>query len=97
MALANIGAMNPESFCERILSCVSLVVIDLHTSLRTSLDHEEVRITMLRMNKSLMEYMRKEYDNLHSHIEANETRITKQLRDKTEVQAHETDVMDEEY
>ena len=67
MALANIGAMNAESFCERILSCASLVVTDLHTSL----DHEEVRmLTMLRMNKSLMEYMRKEYDNLHSHIEA---------------------------
>ena len=94
MALANTGAMNAESFCERILSCASLVVTDLHTSL----DHEEVRmLTMLRMNKSLMEYMRKEYDNLHSHIEASETRITKQLRDKAEVQAQEADVMDEEY
>ena len=84
MTLANIGAMNTESFCERILSCASLVVTDLHTSL----DHEEVRmLTMLRMNKSLMEYMRmrKEYDNLHSHIESSETRITKQLRDKSEV------------
>jgi len=94
MALANIGAMNGESFCERILSCVSLVVTYLHTSL----DHEEVRmLTMLRMNKSLMEYMRKEYDNLHSHIEASETRITKQLRDKAEVQAQEAATMDEEY
>jgi uncharacterized membrane-anchored protein YhcB (DUF1043 family) len=94
MALANIGAMNAESFCERILSCASLVVTDLHTSL----DHEEVRmLTMLRMNKSLMEYMRKEYDNLHSHIEASETRITKHLRDKAEVQAQEATTMDEEY
>jgi hypothetical protein len=51
MVLANIGAMNAESFRERILSCASLVVTDLHTSL----DHDEVRIqTMLRMNKSLM-------------------------------------------
>ena len=94
MALANIGAMNAESFCERILSCASLVVTDLHTSL----DHDEVgMLTMLRMNKSLMEYMRKEYDNLHSHIEASETRITKQLRDKAEVQAQEAAAMDEEY
>ena len=63
MTLSNIGAMNVESFCERILSCASLVVTDLHTSL----DHDEVRmLTMLRMNKSLMEYMCKEYDNLHS-------------------------------
>ena len=89
-----IDTMNTESFCERILSCASLVVTDLHTSL----DHEEVRmLTMLRMNKSLMEYMRKEYDNLHSHIEASETRITKEVRDKVEVQAQEVVVMDEEY
>jgi len=94
MALANIGAMNAESFCERILSCASLVVTDLHTSL----DHEEMRIlTMLRMNKSLMEYMRKEYDNLHSHIETSETRIIKELRDKAEVQAQEASAMDEGY
>ena len=54
MTWANIGTMNTESFCERILSCASLVVTDLHTSL----DYDEVRmITMLRMNKSLMEYM----------------------------------------
>ena len=94
MTLVNIGVMNTESFCERILSCASLVVTDLHTSL----DHEEVRmLTMLRMNKSLMEYMRKEYDNLHSHIEASETRITKELRDKAEVQAQEASAMDEGY
>ena len=82
MALANIGAMNAEPFCERILTCVSLVVTDLHTSL----DNDEVRmLTMLRMNKSLMEYIHKEYDNLHSHIETSETRITKEVRDKTGV------------
>ena len=44
-----------------------------------------------------MEYMRKEYDNLHSHIEASETRITKELRDKAEVQAQEASAMDEGY
>ncbi len=44
-----------------------------------------------------MEYMHKDYDNLHSHIETSETRITKQLRDKVEVQGQEATVMDEEY
>ncbi len=44
-----------------------------------------------------MEYMHKEYNNLHSHIESSETRITKQLRDKVEVQAQEAAAMDEEY
>ena len=33
MTLSNIVVMNTESFCERILSCASLVVTDLHTSL----------------------------------------------------------------
>jgi hypothetical protein len=49
------------------------------------------------MKKSLMEYIRKEYDNLHSHIEASETTIRKELRDKSEVQDQEDVVMDEEY
>ncbi len=44
-----------------------------------------------------MEYMRKEYDNLHSHIESSETRISKELCDKTEVQGQEASTMDEEY
>lgn len=92
MALANIGAMNAESFCERTLSCASLIVTDLHTNL----SREEVRmLTMLRMNVSLMEYMRGEYDNLRSKIQASETRITKELRDKAEKQAREASTMDE--
>jgi hypothetical protein len=92
MALANIGAMNAESFCERTLSCASLIVTDLHTSL----SREEVRmLTMLRMNVSLMEYMRPEYDNLRSKIQASETRITKELRDKTDQQDREDSTMDE--
>ena len=63
LALANIDAMNAESFCERTLSCANLIVSDLHTSL----SQQEVRmLTMLLMNVSLMEFMRKEYDNLHS-------------------------------
>ena len=84
--------MNTESFCERTLSCASLIVTDLHTNL----SREEVRmLTMLRMNVSLMEYMRGEYDNLRSKIQASETRITKELRDKAEKQAREDSTMDE--
>jgi hypothetical protein len=46
---------------------------------------------MLRMNVSLMEHMRTEYDGLHSRIEVSETRINKELRDKSEEQArHDT-------
>ena len=50
-------------------------------------------LTMLRMNVSLMEYMWKEYDNLHSHIETSENRISKELRDKVEVQTQEAVTM----
>ena len=88
----NAGAMNAESFCERTLSCASLIVTDLHTNLSC----EEVRIlTMLRMNVSLMEYMRGEYDNLRSKIQTSETGITKELRNKAEKQAREASTMDE--
>ena len=45
------------------------------------------------MNVSLMEYMRTEYDGLHSRIEASETRINKELRDKAEEQAREADTL----
>ena len=73
-----------KKFCERTLSCASLIVTDLHTSL----SREDVRmLTMVRMNVSLMEYMRTEYDGLHSRIEASETRINKDLCDKDEEQS----------
>ena len=52
MALANIGALNAESFCERTLSCFNLIVTDLHTNL----SHHEVRmLTVLCLNVSLIE------------------------------------------
>jgi hypothetical protein len=67
MVLANFDTMNAESFCERTLSCTSLIVTDLHTNL----SREVVRmLTMLRMNVSLMEYMYGEYDNLCSRPRA---------------------------
>ncbi len=94
MTLENIGTLNAESFCERTLSCVNLIVTDLHTSL----SHHEVRmlemLTMLLMNVSLMEYMRTEYDNLTSLIETSETPINKELRDETERQTKEAEEME---
>ena len=54
MAVATLGALNAESFCERVLSCVKLVVSDLHVSLKA----QEIRmLVMLRMNREFMEYM----------------------------------------
>ena len=53
-----LDTVNAESFCERVLSCVKLVVSDLHVSLKA----EEIRIlVILRMNREFMEYMRASY------------------------------------
>jgi len=58
MTVATLGTLNTESFCERVLSCVKLVVSDAHVSLKT----EEIRmLVMLRMNHEFMEYMRASY------------------------------------
>jgi len=56
MPVATLGSLNAVSFCERVLSCVKLVVSDLHVRLKPS----EIRmLVMLRMNRGFMEYMRK--------------------------------------
>jgi hypothetical protein len=40
MAVATLGALNAESFCERVLSCLKLVVSDnLHVSLKAEEIH----------------------------------------------------------
>jgi len=53
MAVATLGVLNVESFCERFLSCVKLVVSDLHVSLKA----EEIHmLVMLRMHREFMEY-----------------------------------------
>ncbi len=58
MTVATLGALNAESFCERVLSCVKLVVSDLHVSLKA----QEIRmLVMLQMNRGFMEYMRSSY------------------------------------
>ncbi len=54
MAVATLGALNAESFCERVLSCVKLVVSDLHVRLKA----EEIHmLVMFRMNRGFMEYI----------------------------------------
>ena len=58
MAVTTLGALNAESFCERVLFCVKLVVSDSHVRLKA----DEIRmIVMLRMNREFMQYMRTSY------------------------------------
>jgi hypothetical protein len=52
MTVSTLGVFNGESFCECVLSCLKLVVSELHVSLKT----EEIRIlVMIRMNLGFME------------------------------------------
>ena len=58
MTVVTLGVLNTESFCECVLSCLKLVVSDLHVSLKG----EEIRmLVILRMNRGFMEYMRVSY------------------------------------
>jgi hypothetical protein len=58
MSVSTLGVLNTESFCECVLSCLKLVVSDLHVRLKT----EEIgMIVILRMNREFMEYMRTSY------------------------------------
>ena len=54
-----IGALNAESFCERVLSCANMVITDGNTLLN---DPETIKLTILRMNREFMEHMRASYN-----------------------------------
>ena len=55
---ASIGALNAESFCERVLSAANLVVTDGNTLLSS----EEVEmLSVLRINRRFMQIMRSLY------------------------------------
>jgi hypothetical protein len=73
MAVATLGALNAESFCERVLSCVKLVVSDLHVCLKAE---EVLMLVMLWMNREFMEYMRASYpDTPLSEFKAADTYV----------------------
>ena len=57
-SFAQIGALNAESFCERMLSCANLVIDEGNTLLD---DDEIEKLITLRMNRDFMEFMRTEY------------------------------------
>ena len=61
MVVTTLGTLNAESFCERVLSCVKLVVSDLHVSLKAEDIH---MLVMIRMNHEFIEYMRTSYPDI---------------------------------
>lgn len=65
----NIGALNAESYAERVISQASLVMTDGNTLLS---DEETEWLLVLRMNRKFMEYMRANY----SHLIANQCKMT---------------------
>lgn len=60
-SVGQLGALNAESFCERILSCAN----NLLTSNNTLLDDKELEmLVVLRMNRVFMEFMRANYGDM---------------------------------
>ena len=55
-----IGALNAESFCERVLRCAGHIVTDGNTLLG---DTKIEKLTILRMNRAFMVHMRKHYSH----------------------------------
>ena len=56
-----IGALNAESFCERVLSCTD----DVLTERNSLLGEEELELLIiLRMNRDFMVFMREHYSHL---------------------------------
>lgn len=54
-----IGALNAESFCERVLRCAGHVL----TEGNTLLDDDELEmLVVLRMNRDFMQFMREHYN-----------------------------------
>jgi hypothetical protein len=60
-SIGQIGALNSESFCERVLSACNLVMTEGNTLLGND---ELEKLTLLRINRGFMEYMRAEYPNV---------------------------------
>ena len=60
-SFAQLGALNAESFCERVLSCANDVLTEGNTLLG---DEELEMLVILRMNRKFMEFMREHYNHL---------------------------------
>ena len=56
-----LGALNAESFCERVLSCANDVLTEGNTLLS---DEELEMLVVLRMNRKFMKFMRQHYSDL---------------------------------
>ena len=56
-----IGALNAESFCERVLRCAGHVLTEGNTLLS---DKKLEKLVILRMNRRFMEFMRQNYKHL---------------------------------
>ena len=60
-SFGQIGALNAESFCERVLRCAGHVLTEGNTLLS---DEELEMLVILRMNRTFMEFMRTHYNEL---------------------------------
>ncbi len=61
-----LGALNAESYAERIISCANLILDDGNTLLG---DQELEMLVVLRMNRSFMLHMRQNYSKEVKHLQ----------------------------
>ena len=67
-----IGSLNAESFCERVISACNLVM----TTGNTLLGNEELEmLVLLRINRQFMEHMRIHHPEVSNQGTFNQTRI----------------------
>ena len=62
-----IGALNAESYCERVISGANLTLDDSNARLG---DEVLEMLVMLRMNREFMEFMRENYSHRVKHLQA---------------------------
>ena len=61
MARCRLGALNSEGFCERMLRAAGHVLTEGNTLLKSA---ELEKLTLLRMNKNFMRFMREHYNHV---------------------------------
>ena len=61
-SFGQIGALNAESFCERVLRCAQAMFSRKATHVLS--DYELEMLVVLRMNRKLMHFMREHYNEL---------------------------------
>ena len=76
MAAATLGALNAESFCERVLRCAGHVLTEGNNLLG---DEELEMLVVLRMNRNFMQFMRDRYGSVVKQAQPHGRTVLKEV------------------